>query len=218
MGLRTEQKEERRDRILEAARQLIATKGYEALTMRDLAESSGVSVPTLYNLCGPKDQLLFQAVSEEVDATIDGLGSGAGSRSKGLRRVLALLGVGHEEMSRRPTYYRALLSAAARSEPAREPLMAIGSRLGSELRDALDEMAEDGELEGWVETAALAQRLRAVCVSASLEWATGALTTHQLLPATRYEAGLALLGVTRGAARTTVQRIVKKEQTARSRR
>jgi len=40
----------RRERILETARGLIESRGYEGLTMRDLAGSSGVTVPTVYNL------------------------------------------------------------------------------------------------------------------------------------------------------------------------
>ena len=51
MDLVTKQREERKRRILEVARQLIAKHGYDGVTMRDLAEKSLVSVPTLYNLC-----------------------------------------------------------------------------------------------------------------------------------------------------------------------
>jgi AcrR family transcriptional regulator len=45
---------ERRQRILGAARRLVAERGYEALTMRELAQVSRVTVPTLYNLIGGK--------------------------------------------------------------------------------------------------------------------------------------------------------------------
>src|SRR5688572_18582549 len=43
---------ERRQRILAAARAIVAARGYEALTMRELAQKSRVTVPTLYNLIG----------------------------------------------------------------------------------------------------------------------------------------------------------------------
>jgi AcrR family transcriptional regulator len=62
MDLVTRQREERKQRILEVARQLIAEHGYDGVTMRDLAEKSLVSVPTLYNLFGGKNDLLFAAV------------------------------------------------------------------------------------------------------------------------------------------------------------
>ena len=62
MDLVTKQREERKRRILEVARQLIAEHGYDGVTMRDLAEKSLVSVPTLYNLFGAKNELLLAAV------------------------------------------------------------------------------------------------------------------------------------------------------------
>ena len=62
MDLVTEQKLERRERILASARELIAERGYEGLTMRDLAAHCRVSVPTLYNQFGSKDSLLAAAV------------------------------------------------------------------------------------------------------------------------------------------------------------
>src|SRR5262245_6474359 len=59
MSLFDEHKAERRARIGKAARQLIAERGYEGLTMRDLAQKARVAVPTLYNLFGSKDAILI---------------------------------------------------------------------------------------------------------------------------------------------------------------
>jgi len=46
--------QERKERILAAAREIIARDGYDALTTRGLAKAAGVTVPTLYNLVGDK--------------------------------------------------------------------------------------------------------------------------------------------------------------------
>ncbi len=56
--LRSLNKRKRRERILSEARQLIARQGFDALNLRDLAGSAGISVPTIYNLIGCKEQLL----------------------------------------------------------------------------------------------------------------------------------------------------------------
>ena len=45
-SLLDQQMAERRQRILDAARGMIGERGYEGLTMRDLAEASRVTVPT----------------------------------------------------------------------------------------------------------------------------------------------------------------------------
>ena len=58
MSKRTLEMNRRRDRILEAARELISKHGSGHLTMRSLAEASGVTVPTIYNLIGNKDAVL----------------------------------------------------------------------------------------------------------------------------------------------------------------
>ena len=54
----------RQQRILECARRAISKVGYDALTMKDLAESSEVSIKTLYNLYSSKDELLMAAVAD----------------------------------------------------------------------------------------------------------------------------------------------------------
>jgi AcrR family transcriptional regulator len=57
-SLRQTQKEQRRGLILQAARDMVATEGLAALTMRSLSAAAGVSVPTIYNLVGSRDDVL----------------------------------------------------------------------------------------------------------------------------------------------------------------
>lgn len=55
---RTLNMEKRRERILEEARKKLAEGGFDALNLRDLAEVSGITVPTIYNLIGNKAEVL----------------------------------------------------------------------------------------------------------------------------------------------------------------
>ena len=55
---------DRRRRILESTRDLLAEGGYEGLQMRVLAERAGVSPMTLYNRFGNKDDLILTALQE----------------------------------------------------------------------------------------------------------------------------------------------------------
>lgn len=61
---------ERRARILEAAGALIETGDVAALTMRALSENAEVSVPTIYNLIGGRDDVLA-AVMDLIGVTVD---------------------------------------------------------------------------------------------------------------------------------------------------
>ncbi|NIP14460.1 MAG: TetR family transcriptional regulator [Pseudomonadales bacterium] len=60
----TERQLKRRERILAAARQLITDRGYDGVTMRDLAKESGVAPKTLYHQFHSKENLLRAAVEE----------------------------------------------------------------------------------------------------------------------------------------------------------
>ena len=74
---RSTNKQKRKERILGAARQTIANKGFNALKLRDLAVSADVTVPTIYNLIGGKSEILNLIISdllakiEEAQANID---------------------------------------------------------------------------------------------------------------------------------------------------
>lgn len=59
-------KELRRQKILSVARELIATQGFEAFTLGELARLSGVSVPTVHNLLGKKQEVFEELCGEMV--------------------------------------------------------------------------------------------------------------------------------------------------------
>jgi len=54
----------RRAKILASAREIIAEKGCQSLTMRELAAQSDVTPPTIYNLIGDRSEVLFQSIQE----------------------------------------------------------------------------------------------------------------------------------------------------------
>lgn len=64
---RTANMAKRRERILAAAREIIAHDGIGALNVRDLAKKAGVTVPTIYNLIGKKTQILERLTDEMMD-------------------------------------------------------------------------------------------------------------------------------------------------------
>ena len=64
---RTANKNKRRDFILECAGKIIATKGYDALTLSQLATDAGVTVPTIHNLIGKKSQIFQTIIVAMVD-------------------------------------------------------------------------------------------------------------------------------------------------------
>lgn len=59
---------ERRDRIVDAAVDLVSQGNLSALTMRALSGAAGVSVPTVYNLIGSREDVLIAVIERAGEA------------------------------------------------------------------------------------------------------------------------------------------------------
>ena len=67
-------KQSRRARIVREAHKMIGRDGYEGLSLRKLASAANVTVPTIYNLIGSKEQILvelFRAWIAQIEVALD---------------------------------------------------------------------------------------------------------------------------------------------------
>lgn len=210
MDLVTEQKLERRQRILETARALIGERGYRGVTMRELASSCRVSVPTLYNLFGGKNELLAAAVESHLRSLLAGVPARTGRR--GHRRALALIEQCGKEVAREPSYHRSLIEAFAGARETGPLQVALTVELSEALSGALAEMQGDGHLEAWADCRLMAGHMTAACISASVVWAMGGLGDDALGASMVYAACMMLLGVAIGPARREIERRARAAQ------
>ena len=70
-GVRERSKQERQDRIMLAARKLFAEQGYDATTLRQVAERAGLGLGTLFNYISDKRDLIYLVFNEEVSGITD---------------------------------------------------------------------------------------------------------------------------------------------------
>ncbi len=70
-GLRQKKKEQREQRILEAARCLFIRKGFAETSIEGIAEHAEVGVGTVYNYFRSKDELLIAIIVRATDDVID---------------------------------------------------------------------------------------------------------------------------------------------------
>lgn len=196
---------ERRERILEAARGLIEAHGYDGLTMRDLAEAGGVTVPTIYNLIGAKEQVLLAAVAEQTRLFVAGL-------ERAGVDLLEVVEASVRQMVRRPRYYRSLLVVLATTEHAAPARRHVGRALLDQVVRAVAHVDDAGELVGWADRGALAERLHAHIDAAALEWARGTLTAAGFRAAALYDAATTMLGLTTGASRARFEQAARTNQ------
>jgi len=205
MSLLDQQMAERRERILEAARAIIGEHGYEALTMRDLAQQSRVTVPTIYNLIGNKEQVLFAAVEQQTGSFVSSIQRAEGD-------VVAVIDAAVSELLRMPRYYRALLLVMLTSDAAGPARRVADRALARELDAALAEIAAAGELLEWVDAMLLRERLQAHLDITAIEWARGARGAASFRAAARFEASTTLLAVTRGRSREGFEEVAAGSQ------
>ncbi|MDP1617780.1 TetR/AcrR family transcriptional regulator [Phenylobacterium sp.] len=67
MNLRQTQKEATRRRVLDAARDLFETVGYEETTVREIASQAGVAVGSVFTCFSSKAEVLSQVMQERLD-------------------------------------------------------------------------------------------------------------------------------------------------------
>jgi AcrR family transcriptional regulator len=86
---------ERRRQIIEVTTRLIAERGFWGLSMQDVADECGVTVPGLLHHVGSKDGLLVAVLDHrdaaDADALVAELGPGAAPTGVDLRRLCAAL-------------------------------------------------------------------------------------------------------------------------------
>lgn len=215
MGLLEDQKAERRARILASARRLIAERGFDGLTMRELAAASRVSVPTLYNLFGGKHALLVGELEEtftRVDASM------RAARGDGfVERMIAGCEAANEDLLSVPRYSRALIHLTLTS-PETEPMRRnINRRYVAIMAAALREAQAAGEIADFVDAEAVAARAYAHYVATMIQWAVGDLDDAEFRSATVLGPCLMFLGVARGRAAHDLERRVRELQRALAR-
>src|SRR5678815_3326895 len=106
MSLFDEHKAERRTKILAAARRLVVERGYDGLTMRELARAARVAVPTLYNLFCSKDAILVAELEASARHIASRLPTGGDSF---FARGMAGFEAGMSLIEEAPEFYRAVM-------------------------------------------------------------------------------------------------------------
>jgi AcrR family transcriptional regulator len=210
LELLTAQMAKRREGILAAAREIIGELGYEALTMRDLARASRVTVPTIYNLVGGKETVLFAAVEEQTQRFVAGIEQV--DVAAPAARVLSVVDACTRELLRLPRYYRSLLRLLFTSEAAAPARAAVGRALGAQLARGVRDLRDSGELVAWADAETLVDQLGAQLAFVSMRWAAGELGREGLRAASAYGVCLVLMSLTEGRSRREFERVAREVQ------
>ena len=196
MSLFEEHKAERRERILRAARKLVAERGYDGLTMRDLAHAARVSVPTLYNLFGSKDAILI-AELEHSARTIAARMPAPGDVSF-FQRGRAGFETGTQLIEESPALYRAAMRMFLTSPELAPMRQRVEDGFIAIMAGNLAAAKAAGQLAAWAQPMIVARHLFAGYVAAFLSWGIGELELPQCRAAALSSMCHLLIGCTRG--------------------
>lgn len=170
MSLLDEHKAERRARIGKAARALVAERGYEGLTMRELAQKARVAVPTLYNLFGSKDAILVAELEASAKQVASQLRMGGDSF---FARGMAAFEAGMRLVEDSPDFYRACMHMFLTSPETAEMRHRIEDGYIAIMAGNLAAAKAAGQLAEWAEPAIIARHMFAAYCSALIGWGIG---------------------------------------------
>jgi AcrR family transcriptional regulator len=91
--MREQQREMKRNAVLQAAAQLFNERGFHATSLDDVAARLNVSKPTLYYYVKNKDEILLQCVSQGLQMTLDGIEASRRAGGKAVDQLVACMQV-----------------------------------------------------------------------------------------------------------------------------
>lgn len=149
MSVRKSQKEATRQRVIDAARDLFETKGYDATTVREIATQAAVSVGSVFTTFASKGDILSQVMADRLDglyAELDRLVPHLrGSTADRLRSIFA---IHYAFETRRTRLFLAHIAAAYNwtLSPSSRPY-GRNPRLRNVIRDCLADGVARGDVD-----------------------------------------------------------------------
>lgn len=148
-GARKSQKEATRQRVLDAARDLFETRGYEETTVREIARKAEVSVGSVFTTFSSKGDILSQVMADRLDALYAELDRVAPHlRGSTPDRLRSLFAIHYAFETRRTRLFLAHIAAAYNwtLSPASRPY-GRDPRLRQMVRDCLAEGVARGDVD-----------------------------------------------------------------------
>jgi AcrR family transcriptional regulator len=195
-GLRERNKAKRRDAVLDAALDLLDRPGTDAPTTEQIAERAEVSVATVYNLVGTREQLLM-ALVDRLIGDVAGAARELLNDREPVAALRELIAAAIDLLtSRTDAHRKVILHLTAAATPDLHTKLSPATAFTEALRRAQD----DKVLRDDLSAEALAFQLYLSFNGALLRWAAGALTDERFKAAALHGLGvvLAASATTRG--------------------
>ncbi len=168
----SETKADRRARILSTAQALMSKNGFGGLSLRKLASASNVTVPTIYNLIGGKDEILLELSAKMIEVIEDALTRINEEHPLEKAEEIVFVATGCVESD--PGFHRAALLAMdhmQRHGLAQGEMNKLGRRAATMQEKAAASAQKLGLMEGKIPAKIIGEQIFRNYQSASREWA-----------------------------------------------
>lgn len=139
------------DRKLEIRRiasDLIAARGFDAVSVRDIATAAGITVPTLYWYIGSKQQLLIDLVQGVHQQLYDRLTAVANSDATPADKLRAILSETFSLMASEPAYTLAYREQRSIETGQAREIAPTRRQIDTVMRQVIDDARAQGEWTG----------------------------------------------------------------------
>jgi AcrR family transcriptional regulator len=140
-------KQQTREKVLQAAREMFIERGYEGATIRDIARAAGMSTGAVFASFTDKPELFDAILSEEFAALADPMQDAAATAPSAREALVAMFGAAYRAHTAQLPLIQAALAASWTRTPEAEKLRHDSLRpLRALVTEVLERGAERGEL------------------------------------------------------------------------
>ena len=161
---REQQREAKRQAVLQAAAQLFNERGFHATSLDDIAARLNVTKPTLYYYVKNKDEILLQCVRQGLDMMLDGIEASRAAGGKAIDQLATCMRV-YAHIVTEP-FGMCLIRVGDEQVPpeSRKELRRLKSAIDLEFRRLVAEGVEEGAL------APCDPKMTAFVIAGALSW------------------------------------------------
>ncbi|MBJ7291897.1 TetR/AcrR family transcriptional regulator [Williamsia sp.] len=202
VAIRERKREQTRQAISDAATRLFENHGFDAVTLADIAAAADVSVKTVVNYFGAKEELFFDGEPGVLDTLVHAIGDRGDRSSTSALRPYVMSGPILAGPCAWPSVDRSMwasMTTFAECE-ARSPILT--NRRAAILQSWLDPLADAADSQAWAALAIGVLTLRHRVVTDGMREGRSPTTVRRRLTLT---AGLALDALDRGFSETATR-------------
>jgi AcrR family transcriptional regulator len=199
---------DRRARIIRKTRQLVAARGIEAVTIRDLAADCGVAVATLYNQFGSREGVIGAALEADFRGRFEPLALRTRNLSPAMKLRERITLATSAMFTDLREYTKSVMFFYFHHTSTPELRAAIHDYSASDFTHIIEEIRRQGDLQPWVDPVTFADDIITQNYSLVMKWAQGYIKDRDLNARMISAIGASFIGITRGKTRAEFERLV----------